>query len=303
MTLDRRHLLFALLLHLALFGLLFTGVQCSRQIEAPPVMQGVLVNPSDLPKLDAAKPKPQTDQPPTPTPPTPTPPKPEPPQPDNSAAQKQVEAQQQAKAAADAQAAAAAKAAAEAKAKAEVEATQKEKAELEAKAKADADAKSKAAADAKAKADADAKAKADAAAKAKDDLAKQTAEEEQERKAAAAKQAAAERKQREQELQQQLGQESQAINQAVLAEWNAALTAAITRNWAKPPGIDPTLKCKLHLNLSPVGQVLSASVVTGSGNALFDSSVLAAVYKASPLPLPRDPTVFQPGINVYFSPP
>ncbi len=279
MTLDRRHLLFALLLHLALFGLLFTGVQCSRQIEAPPVMQGVLVNPSDLPKLDAAKPKPQTDQPPTPTPPTPTPPKPEPPQPDNSAAQKQVEAQQQAKAAADAQAAAAAKAAAEAKAKAEVEATQKEKAELEAKAKADA------------------------AAKAKDDLAKQTAEEEQERKAAAAKQAAAERKQREQELQQQLGQESQAINQAVLAEWNAALTAAITRNWAKPPGIDPTLKCKLHLNLSPAGQVLSASVVTGSGNALFDSSVLAAVYKASPLPLPRDPTVFQPGINVYFSPP
>ncbi|MDB5985730.1 MAG: protein TolA [Nevskia sp.] len=297
MNLSRRHLLFALLLHLALFGLLFTGVQCSRQIEAPPVMQGVLINPSDLPKLDAAQPKQLPDQPPEPPKP------PEPKQDDNA---KQVEQQKQAaeqqaqaKAEADTKAAAAAKSAAEAKAKAEIEATQKEKAELQAK--ADADAKAKA--EAETKANAAAKTKADAEAKARDDLAKQTAAEEQQRKADAAKQAAAERKQREQELQQQLGQESKAQTQAILAEWNAKLIAAIASKWERPPGIDPTLKCKLHLNLSPSGQVLSVSIVASSGNALFDGSVQAAVSRASPLPLPRDPSAFDPSINVTFTQP
>jgi len=53
------------------------------------------------------------------------------------------------------------------------------------------------------------------------------------------------------------------------------------------------LSCKVKVNLIPSGDVMSVSVVKSSGNALFDNSVERAVRKASPLPVPKDPSVFK----------
>jgi colicin import membrane protein len=43
-----------------------------------------------------------------------------------------------------------------------------------------------------------------------------------------------------------------------------------------------------------------AVVVRGSGNAAFDRSVENAVHKASPLPLPPDPTLFEHYREIEF---
>ena len=85
-------------------------------------------------------------------------------------------------------------------------------------------------------------------------------------------------------------------------EWITQLSAAITQAWAWPPGTDPRTKAWLKIRLSATGQVLSADISTSSGVPLFDQTLKQAAYKASPLPLPRDPSAFDPNLTICFSP-
>jgi colicin import membrane protein len=52
----------------------------------------------------------------------------------------------------------------------------------------------------------------------------------------------------------------------------------------------------------PGGEVTGIEVVRSSGNHAFDRSVEAAIRKASPLPQPKDPSVFARVINFEFDP-
>lgn len=56
----------------------------------------------------------------------------------------------------------------------------------------------------------------------------------------------------------------------------------------RPPGSSRGRECTLELRLEPSGDVVEGSVrvVSSSGSASFDGSAVAAVYKASPLPVP-----------------
>ena len=156
------------------------------------------------------------------------------------------------------------------------EAEQKKKAEAEAKRKAEQAAKQKAEAEKKKKAEAEAKRKAEQAAK-------QKAEAERKRKAEAAARARAEA-----ELQAQL--EAERV-QGVLQEYMAHVAAKVENNWLRPPGSPGGLKCTVNVKLIPGGDVVSARVVQGSGDPLFDDSAEKAVLRASPLPVPTDPSV------------
>ncbi len=293
MTLSPRHLLLAALLHLALFILLFTGVQCSKKIETPPVVQGVLINPSQIP---------HPPQPPQPeTPPQTKPQEDQGPQLKVNAEEvaeqakeeqrKQQEQEEQKKQAEAAEAE---------KQKQLAEQKQKEDEAIALKKQQDEEAQKKKQEEATA-----------AAAGPPTTLKKQAAQEEQQRQAAilaekqkaeAAKRQAEQRKQAIADLQQQLGVENGALMQQVQSEWAAQLTAAIKRAWARPPGTDENLRAYLHITLSEGGQVQSARILTSSGVPIFDESVKGAVYKASPLPLPRDPSAFDSNINICFSP-
>ena len=50
------------------------------------------------------------------------------------------------------------------------------------------------------------------------------------------------------------------------------------------------------------GEVVQAIIVKSSGNVAFDRSVEQAVLRASPLPVPRDPSLFVREIQFIFDP-
>jgi colicin import membrane protein len=66
------------------------------------------------------------------------------------------------------------------------------------------------------------------------------------------------------------------------------------------PDITSGLKCTLLVRMIPGGQVVDAKVVKSSGNATFDRQAELAVRKASPLPVPDEPRLFQQMKEIQF---
>jgi colicin import membrane protein len=115
-------------------------------------------------------------------------------------------------------------------------------------------------------------------------------------------------KQTEQSLQEQLAAEEKSRQTAASAaragteieKYRYLIEQRVSRSWNRPVGAAKGLKCEVHVRLTPNGEVLSAKVVRSSGNAVFDGSVENAVYKAAPLPLPEDPTLFDNFREIRF---
>ena len=67
------------------------------------------------------------------------------------------------------------------------------------------------------------------------------------------------------------------------------ISQKVKRNWIRPASGSSDLQATVHVKLMPGGDVKQVTVVKSSGNAIFDRSVESAVYKAAPLPQPKDP--------------
>ena len=74
--------------------------------------------------------------------------------------------------------------------------------------------------------------------------------------------------------------------------YKAMIVQAIAEYWVVPQHIEGHPTCVVHARLAPDGSVLEVSVVKNSGNDALDRSAVAAVYKASPLPIPKDTVLF-----------
>ncbi|MCR4347190.1 MAG: cell envelope integrity protein TolA [Sulfuricaulis sp.] len=141
---------------------------------------------------------------------------------------------------------------------------------------------------------------------------KKEAEEKERQKRAADDERKNEQKRRqkltEQSLQEQLEAEEKARQQAAhtartaseVDKYRSLIGQRVSRSWNRPMGVAKGLKCVVSVRLAPGGEVLSANVVRSSGNATFDRSVENAVYKAAPLPLPEDPTLFNNFREIEF---
>jgi colicin import membrane protein len=71
------------------------------------------------------------------------------------------------------------------------------------------------------------------------------------------------------------------------------ITQAIQAQWTQLPGAaQQKLATTMLIRLAADGTVLQVQNVGSSGNAALDRLALTAVYKASPLPVPSDPTLF-----------
>ena len=156
-------------------------------------------------------------------------------------------------------------------------------------------------AEAEAQAKAQAKAQADAAAEAKrkQDSVKQAAD--RKRKAEEARQ----RADREAELKRQLEAEERrqaAVNSGALADYIAQIQARIQRVWNRPGSVAPGLDCTVYITQVPGGTVTSAKLGVCNGDDAVRESILAAVYRASPLPAPSNPDLFDRNLKVPFRP-
>lgn len=165
----------------------------------------------------------------------------------------------------------------EEKKQAEVEAKKKAEAEAEAKKKAEAD-KKKQAEEAKKKAE-EAKRAAEEKRKAEEAKALADAMAEEEAELAAAAQARA--------------------DQTMLSKYVGAITRQVEANFVQS-SMEAGLKCTLLVRMIPGGQVIDAKVIKSSGNPAFDRRAELAVRKASPLPVPDEPRLFQQMKEIQF---
>lgn len=263
-------------LHLLLLALA-AGVALRWTSSQPPVqlaIEGVVVDAKDLPKsarsgpvLPVQQPKPK----PTPEPAARNPP----PQPaaDPQARQREAEA-------AAAKQEAARERAQQEKARAEAARRKAEETEAQKRKAAEAEAQKRKAAEAEAlrKKDEQAKAAADAKAKAarEADLQRRLAAEEEEGAAMA--------------------------RAGVVDEYRALLVQTIERNWIRPPAARAGLSCTLYVTQATGGTVLDVKIGPCNGDQAVRESIVNAVYRASPLPAPRDTRAFERRLEIVFRP-
>jgi colicin import membrane protein len=220
-----------------------------------------------------------------------------------AAAQAQASAAQ---AAADAKAADQAKAAEQVKAAADAKAADEARAASAAKAAADAKAADEARADA-ARAAEEAKRQAEAKRAAEEKQAAEAKAAADAKQAAEAKRAADERarKEREDELRRQLADEEHtaAVEASPLKDrYVALLRDRIQNAWIRPPSARVGVDCVVQVTQVPGGEVTSARVTQCNGDAAVRQSIENAVYRASPLPDPPDPALFQRNFAFEFKP-
>jgi colicin import membrane protein len=133
------------------------------------------------------------------------------------------------------------------------------------------------------------------------------------KRAADAKQAedakhAAEQKakaEREAELRKQIADEehrSAVEASPARAQYIARLANSIQKAWIKPPSARAGLDCVVEITQVPGGEVTSAKVGQCNGDLAARQSIENAVYRASPLPSPPDPALFERNLKIHFHP-
>jgi colicin import membrane protein len=265
MTFRLRHLVAAAVLHVVLLGLVAGGLQCSAKPVQPPVITGVLLDPS---RKDVAERK-RAEQ------------------------RRQAEAERKRRED-EARRAAEQQKKAEAQKRAQAEAKKKQEAEaLRQKQLAEKKAAEQKAAEKK---------KADEAAKRQREQQEQAAREAATRREAERVEKAMqdEAARREAERAAQALAEDERLGKT--AEWVEALVAHIQDRYTRPAGTPDTYSCKVRMQLLPDGSVTNVSVVKSCGSPLVDQAVMAAVNNASPMPLPADRSVFDPDLTINFNP-
>jgi colicin import membrane protein len=87
-----------------------------------------------------------------------------------------------------------------------------------------------------------------------------------------------------------------------LAEYTRQIQAKVAHSWLRPLGAPKGLKCTVKVAQIPGGEVVRVIIIEGSGNVAFDRSVETAVLGSSPLPQPKDPSLFAREIIFEFEP-
>jgi colicin import membrane protein len=127
------------------------------------------------------------------------------------------------------------------------------------------------------------------------------------KQAADAKRAADERakQDREAELRKQLADEERvsAVQSGPLRDrYIALLRNKIQNAWIKPPSATAGVDCLVQVTQVPGGEVTGARVTQCNGDAAVRQSIENAVYRASPLPDPPDPALFERNLSLRFRP-
>jgi colicin import membrane protein len=110
---------------------------------------------------------------------------------------------------------------------------------------------------------------------------------------------------RQEELKRSLAAEEKsnvARSSAALASWESQIAAKINRAWLRPPTARAGISCVLNVTQVPGGEVTQVSIGECNGDQAVRESIEAAVYRASPLPPPPDPALFDRSLRINFRP-
>ncbi len=138
---------------------------------------------------------------------------------------------------------------------------------------------------------------------------KEKERQEQEKKAREKAKKEAEEKARQEALAEALAEEERemaeaeqrAAEQSELAKYTLRITASVSRAFSYPPGLEEGLNCTLYVRMIPGGEVIEARVIKSSGSPTFDRQAENAVRKASPLPVPSEPKLFDRMREIQFT--
>lgn len=83
-----------------------------------------------------------------------------------------------------------------------------------------------------------------------------------------------------------------AAQSRLVDDYRARIRDKIKRYIVVPPDVPGNPQAEFEVTLMPTGEVLNARLTRSSGNAAYDSAVERAIYKAQPLPLPPDTSLF-----------
>ena len=116
---------------------------------------------------------------------------------------------------------------------------------------------------------------------------------------------AKEQARREEDLQHDLAAEEDARKARAgpaLASWQSQIAAKINQAWRRPETARPGIECMLNVTQVPGGEVTEVSIGACNGDQAVRESIEAAVYRASPLPPPPDPALFDRHLRIDFKP-
>ncbi|MFT6365609.1 MAG: colicin import membrane protein [Halioglobus sp.] len=84
--------------------------------------------------------------------------------------------------------------------------------------------------------------------------------------------------------EQQLEEEATATAGELAASFSSLIQRTVAGYWSRPPSARNGMEVLLALQLIPTGEVVSVTVIEGSGSAAFDRSAVNAVEKAGRFP-------------------
>lgn len=137
---------------------------------------------------------------------------------------------------------------------------------------------------------------------------RRAAEARRQQEAAEAERRAAEARRQRQaqaDLARQLADEERrmaALDSGALAQYVALIRQRVERNWVRPPSARVGLECEVFVTQIPGGEVTGVRMGRCNGDDAVRRSIEAAVLRASPLPPPDDPSLFERNLRFVFKP-
>lgn len=86
------------------------------------------------------------------------------------------------------------------------------------------------------------------------------------------------------------------------SRWAFAIQRQITRNFIRPASAPEHLECIVNVKQLPGGRVVNVDIGRCNGDDAVRRAIEAAVNKASPLPSPENPGVFERDLRIIFKP-
>ena len=107
------------------------------------------------------------------------------------------------------------------------------------------------------------------------------------------------------ELQRALAAEDERLHAeeaGLLDEYIRLIENRIQQNWIRPASAAPGLECVVNVTQIPSGDVIDVRIGQCNGDEAVVRSIEAAVIRASPLPRPPIPALFERNLQVVFHP-